>query len=39
MGIAALSLIPCVILLRAERPVKVEREFASSEAADPLAIS
>jgi EmrB/QacA subfamily drug resistance transporter len=39
MGIAALSLIPAVMLLRAERPVQVEREFASSEAAEPLGIS
>jgi EmrB/QacA subfamily drug resistance transporter len=39
MGIAALSLIPAVMLLRAERPVAVEREFAASEAAEPLGIS
>jgi EmrB/QacA subfamily drug resistance transporter len=38
LGIAALSLIPCVMLLRAERPLEVEREFAVSEAAEPLGI-
>jgi MFS family permease len=38
LGIAALSLIPCLMLLRAERPVEVEREFAVSEAAEPLGI-
>ena len=37
-GIAALSLIPCLMLLRAERPVEVERDFAASEAAEPLGI-
>jgi MFS family permease len=37
-GIAVLSLIPCVMLLRAERPVDVERDFAVSEAAEPLGI-
>jgi EmrB/QacA subfamily drug resistance transporter len=37
-GIALLSLIPCVMLLRAERPVQVEREFAGSEVAEPLGI-
>ena len=38
LGIAALSLIPCVMLLRAERPVEIERDFAASEAAEPLGI-
>jgi MFS family permease len=38
LGIAVLSLIPCVMLLRAERPVEVERDFAASEAAEPLGI-
>jgi EmrB/QacA subfamily drug resistance transporter len=38
LGIAALSLIPCVMLLRAERPVAIEREFAASEAAEPLGV-
>jgi len=37
-GIALLSIIPCVMLLRAERPVDVERDFAVSEAAEPLGI-
>ena len=38
LGIALLSLLPCLMLLRAERPVAVEREFAASEAAEPLGI-
>src|SRR5437763_4209712 len=38
LGIAVLTLIPCLMLLRAERPVAVEREFAASEAAEPLGI-
>jgi EmrB/QacA subfamily drug resistance transporter len=38
LGIAALSVIPCLMLLRAERPVQVERDFAGSEAAEPLGI-
>jgi hypothetical protein len=33
-----LSLIPCLMLLRAERPVALERDFAASEAAEPLGI-
>ena len=37
-GIALLSIIPCVMLLRAERPVDAERDFAVSEAAEPLGI-
>src|SRR5438132_281156 len=37
-GIALLSIIPCVMLLRAERLVEVEREFAVCEAAEPLGI-
>jgi EmrB/QacA subfamily drug resistance transporter len=38
LGIALLSLLPCLMLLRAERPVAIEREFAASEAAEPLGI-
>jgi len=38
LGIALLTLLPCLMLLRAERPVAVEREFAASEAAEPLGI-
>ena len=38
LGIALLSLLPCLMLLRAERPVAVEREFAASKAAEPLGI-
>jgi len=38
LGIAALSLVPCLMLLRAERPVEIERDFAASEAAEPLGI-
>jgi len=38
LGIAVLSLIPCLMLLRAERPVEIERDFAASEAAEPLGI-
>jgi EmrB/QacA subfamily drug resistance transporter len=38
LGIAVLSLIPCLMLLRAERPLPVERDFATSEAAEPLGI-
>ena len=38
LGIALLSLLPCLMLVRAERPVAVEREFAASEAAEPLGI-
>ena len=38
LGIAVLSLLPCLVLLRAELPVAVEREFAASEAAEPLGI-
>jgi hypothetical protein len=33
-----LSLIPCVMLLRAERPVELGRDFATSEAPEPLGV-
>jgi EmrB/QacA subfamily drug resistance transporter len=38
LGIAVLSLLPCLMLLRSERPAAAERGSAASEAAEPLGI-